>query len=120
MDQLIGSIQKETASRTIPGYQQIDSDYRNDQPLVTSEALFGISINEPAEHWVYQGGVILNTSFTLSNDRISFIESQSPSALANRTLEESLKDLMDGPVSLVTLSSETGKCYGSSPYLHLF
>ena len=114
-DRLIGSIQKETASRTTPGYQQIDSDYRNNQPLVTSEALFGMSINEPKDQWVYQGGVLLNASFTLSKDRVSFVESRSPSALADNGGRITLKDLMDGPVSLVTLSCETGRVLWRKP-----
>lgn len=108
-DQLIGTIQKATASRTSPSYAQIDQDYRNAQPMVTSETVFRLDPKSGQSDWEYHGGVILNPTLTMSESAIFFIETQSSQALENKVGRISLDDCFAGRADMVALSLNTGK-----------
>ena len=67
---LIGTLQSAQASRRRPGREQVDSDYRNGQPLVASETLFVADPLTGKPRWVFDQGSILNPTLTSSKDAI--------------------------------------------------
>ncbi len=80
-DQIIGSRVKRDSR-----YQGDDGewyeDYHQDQvSRVTSEALFGLDRKEGSRRWIYRGGAILNSTITLGDGMIFFIESRNPAAI---------------------------------------
>ena len=46
---------------------------------VSSENLFALEANSGDLHWNYQGGLIINSTITLAEDRIWFVEARDPS-----------------------------------------
>ena len=103
-NQLIGSGEKKTASWREPGlttiYGQAYFDYK---PLVTSDYLFGMNRSTGQQLWNYRNpsSVIINSSITVSDDAVYFVESRNAAAVSDA----------DGRVTLAVLLS------GSSEYL---
>jgi outer membrane protein assembly factor BamB len=57
-------------------------DYHPDQiARVTSEALFGLDRTSGEHRWTYRGGAILNSTITIGDGMIFFIESRNPAAM---------------------------------------
>ncbi|MDG1892089.1 MAG: PQQ-binding-like beta-propeller repeat protein [Verrucomicrobiota bacterium] len=106
---LLGSIQKDSASRTQPGYEQIDADYRNAQPLVTSQALFRLDPETGQMSWMYRQGDLINSTFTVSGPQVFFVESHSQRARNNPSGRVRLSTLLEGEAYLVSISLESGK-----------
>jgi outer membrane protein assembly factor BamB len=123
--QLFGTAQKATASRTKPGYEQIDVDYNNDQPLVTGLSLFQIDAQTGRTIWQRDRGVLLNTSLTLapyahsvptnlpsagpaSGHRIVFIEARDRELLDHPTGRIPLPRLLAGDPWIVAVDAQTG------------
>lgn len=106
---LFGSFQKATASRTDASYARIDVDYNNDQPLVTGLGLFRMQPDTGRREWVYDHGVILNTTITLKNDRLYFVEAQDLELRAHETGRILLAEFMAARPRLVCLDIHTGK-----------
>lgn len=58
---------------------------------VTSESLFALDRGDGSPRWNYRGGLIINSTLTVSDDRVYFVESRNPAALdssAGRLIEE--------------------------------
>jgi len=108
-DYLIGSIQRASASRTSPSYEQIDQDYRNAQPIVTSESLFRLAPKTGRLDWRYEGGVILNPTLTMSESALCFIETQNSRAKVSPDGRVPLGDCLVDGAEVVALSIETGE-----------
>jgi len=143
--QLFGTTQKATASRTRPGYEQIDVDYNNDQPLVTGLSLFQLDAKNGRTVWHRQHGVLLNTSLTLagnprsiapgvppaspqprgsstpesaptpSTQRIVFVEARNPELLAHPTGRIPLQRLLAGDPWIVAVDAQTGELAWEKP-----
>jgi outer membrane protein assembly factor BamB len=114
-DQLFGTTQKATASRTRPGYEQIDVDYNNDQPLVTGLALFQIDATTGRTVWHRQRGVLLNTTLTLSGNRLLLVEARDPELVSHPTGRIPLPRLLQGDPWLVALDASTGAVVWEKP-----
>lgn len=57
-------------------------DYHPDQiARVTSEALFGQDRTSGDTRWIYRGGAILNSTITIGDGMIFFVESRNPAAI---------------------------------------
>ncbi len=114
-DQLIGSVQKDSASRTSPGYAQIDQDYRNGQPIVTSESLFRLNPKTGHMVWKYEGGEILNPTLTMSESTLFFVETKSSQAMENPTGRIPLENCLVDGGEIIALSLETGEVMWKRP-----
>ena len=83
-------------------------EYAPDQvSRVTSDLLFALDPQDGRPLWEYRGGAILNSTLTLGNEMIFFIESRNPSAInapGNRLTNEQLTDQF-----LVALDLRTGR-----------
>lgn len=106
-DALIGSRQKrDTAYLGDDGewYEDFDTQQTS---RVTSDRLFSLDPESGARRWTYQGGVILNSTITMADGMILFLESRNPAAAAaagSRLPHEILTDQY-----LVALDLRTGK-----------
>jgi len=114
-NRLFGTTQKATASRTIPGYEQIDVDYNNDQPLVTGLSIFQCDALTGGIAWHRQHGVILNTSITLRDQRLFFIEARDPERLSHPTGRIPLARLLSGDPWIVALDARSGTVVWETP-----
>lgn len=114
-DHLFGTTQKATASRTRPGYEQIDVDYNNDQPLVTGLAVFQIDATTGRTLWHRQRGVLLNTSLTLSGNRLLLVEARDPELVSHPIGRIPLPRLLQGDPWLVALDALTGTVVWEKP-----
>jgi outer membrane protein assembly factor BamB len=107
-DRLYGTAQTPTASRTQPSYQQIDIDYNNLQPLVTSRALFALDTLTRQPTWIHRRGSILNTTLTLDPHRFYFLESRHPLPERPQPGRHPLADLIAAQPTLVALNTTSG------------
>ncbi|MFO1461697.1 MAG: LamG-like jellyroll fold domain-containing protein [Verrucomicrobiota bacterium] len=106
-DRIIGSRQKQDAA-----YLGDDGEWYEDfddqqTSRVTSDLLFSLDPETGDRHWTYSGGVILNSTLTIADGMILFLESRSPKAIAaagSRLTHEQLTDQF-----LVALDLKTGK-----------
>ena len=106
-DSLIGSRQKRDAA-----YLGDDGEWYEDfdtqqTSRVTSDRIFSLDPSTGARRWTYQGGVILNSTITIADGMILFLESRSPAAAAaagSRVAHELLTDQY-----LVALDLRTGQ-----------
>ena len=114
-DHLIGSIQKDSASRTVPGYAQIDQDYRNGQPIVTSESLFRLDPKTGHVLWQYEGGLVLNPTLTISESTLFFVENQGSQSMENPTGRIALENCLANGGEIVALSLATGEVMWRQP-----
>jgi outer membrane protein assembly factor BamB len=114
-DQLFGTTQKATASRTRPGYEQIDVDYNNDQPLVTGPAVFQIDATTGRTVWQRQRGALLNTTLTLSGNRLLLVEARDPDLVSHPTGRIPLTRLLRGDPWLVALDASSGAVLWEKP-----
>ncbi|MBL9172867.1 MAG: PQQ-binding-like beta-propeller repeat protein [Verrucomicrobiales bacterium] len=106
-DRVIGSRQKQDAA-----YLGDDGEWYEDfddqqTSRVTSDRLFSLDPETGARPWTYAGGVILNSTLTIADGMILFLESRNPKALAaagSRLTHEQLTDQY-----LVALDLKTGQ-----------
>ncbi|MBN8248333.1 MAG: PQQ-binding-like beta-propeller repeat protein, partial [Verrucomicrobia bacterium] len=105
--QLIGSRQKRDAA-----YLGDDGEWYEDfdtqqTSRVTSDRIFAVDPESGARRWTYEGGVVLNSTLTIADGMILFLESRSPEARAaagSRVPHEHLTDQ-----HLVALDLATGR-----------
>ncbi len=104
---LIGSRQKKDAHYLGDDGEWYE-DYSPEQiSRVTSDRLFSLDPESGAVRWTYRGGVILNSTITIADGMVLFLESRNPEAMAapsNRLSHEQLTDQY-----LVALDLRTGK-----------
>lgn len=104
-NQIIGSANHKRA-----GYRgDVGEWYEDFKPgqidRVTSSHLFSIDSSENRPQWNYRNGVILNSTITISNGKIFFVESRNPAAKAkagSRLVEEIKKDQFIVAIDLKT------------------
>jgi outer membrane protein assembly factor BamB len=85
-----------------------------DTARVTSDFLFAAPWYSGEPQWIYQQGVLLNSTITIADDLVFFIESRNPAAKAkdtSRMLVEVLQDQV-----LVALNRHSGKVVWEKPY----
>ncbi|MBN1853587.1 MAG: PQQ-binding-like beta-propeller repeat protein [Pirellulales bacterium] len=110
---LLGSGQlKGTTYRTITRDAQLYSEpvwYPN-LKIASSLFLFGIQEGRTEPLWIYQSGRIVDTTITVADETIYFIESTSPKAISNTSGRLSILDMFDGGTQyLVSLDCNTGR-----------
>jgi outer membrane protein assembly factor BamB len=109
-DILFGSGRKKGASYTETSYEADDSLWYRNMKLVTSEYLFAINKQDGQLLWKYHAGLILNTTITVGDGRIYFLETNSPKAIADTLGRMPAKTLFDGGSQyLVALDVQTGQ-----------
>ena len=87
---------------------------RKEIARVTSDSLFSIDTYTGDTQWLYRRGVLINSTITISNGRIYFIESRSDQAKdadTGRLLDEVLLDQY-----LVAMDAATGNVIWEKPY----
>jgi outer membrane protein assembly factor BamB len=107
---LFGSGRKKGASYTETSYEADNSLWYRDMKLVTSDYLFAIDKRDGRLLWKYYAGLIVNTTITVGDEWIYFIETDSPKALADKLGRMPAKTLFDGGNQyLVALDKQTGQ-----------
>jgi hypothetical protein len=106
---LFGTAQRPTASRTTASRQQIDVDYANDQPVVISDAVFCVEPDGSGLRWSYRGGALINSTITIGEGRMYFVESRGAQSGSDSTGRIPLADLLAGSAELIALDAATGK-----------
>ena len=113
--QLFGSAQKPTASRTNPSRELIDKDYSNERPVATGNAVFCLDPRDGNTRWVYQNGVIINSTITVNDGAVFFVESRNAKARQHTTGRMQLSTLLESEAFLVALDCQTGKVRWRQP-----
>ena len=107
-ERIIGSAQSVHASRTEPSRSLIDSDYRNVQPIVCSQAVFSVDAETGNEHWRYGERRILNPTLTVSGDSLYFVELDAWASDGHDAARIRLDKLPERRASLVCLDRKFG------------
>jgi len=106
---LLGSGRRKAASYTETSYDADNALWHRNMKLVTSEYVFAMNKNTGEELWTYKDGLIINTTITLGGERMYFIETTSPAAMANKLGRMPATVLFDGGEQyLVALDMKTG------------
>ncbi len=100
-----------------PGAAYADTSYDADKALwyqgmelVTSDYLFAVDRQSGATRWLYSSGVIINSTITIGDGRVYFVESHSPDALADGEGRMPLKKIFGGGDQyLVALDMRNGE-----------
>ena len=107
---LFGSGRKKGASYTETSYEADDSLWYRDMKLVTSDYLFAKDKQDGRLLWKYRAGLVVNTTITVGDEWIYFLETDSPRALADKLGRMPAKTLFDGGSQyLVALEKKTGQ-----------
>jgi len=107
---IFGSGRRKGASYTETSYEADTALWNRNMKLVVSDYLFALEKKSSRELWKYKEGLILNTTITLGDGRIYFIETNSPKALADKLGRMPVKTLFDGgDQHLVALDARTGQ-----------
>ena len=107
---LFGSGRKKGASYTETSYEADDSLWYRDMKLVTSDYMFAKDKQDGRLLWKYKAGLIVNTTITIGGERVYFLETDSPKALADMLGRMPAKTLFDGGSQyLVALDKTTGR-----------
>ena len=109
-DLLFGSAAKPNASYQETSYAADSSLWYRNMKVVTSDYLFAMDRNNGDKKWTYTDGVILNTTITIGNGRVYFIESTGSHAKSDTLGRMPIRKLFaDGSQNLVALNAQTGK-----------
>ncbi len=109
-DVLCGSGCKEGASYAETSYDADIALWHRNMKLVTSDYVFALNKNNGRPLWKYKDGLIVNTTITVADGRMYFIETHSPKALADKIGRMPVKMLFDGGDQyLVSLDIQTGQ-----------
>jgi outer membrane protein assembly factor BamB len=107
---LFGSGRKKGASYTETSYQADNLLWYRDMKLVTSDYLFAMDKRNGQLLWKYRAGLILNTTITVGDSQMYFLETGSPQAMADTLGRMPVKKLFDGTSQyLVALDTQVGK-----------
>ena len=107
---LFGSGRRKGASYSETSYEADDSLWYRDMKLVTSDYLFATDKRDDRLLWKYHAGLIINTTITVGDELIYFLETNSPKALADKLGRMPAKKLFDGGSQyLVALDKQTGR-----------
>ncbi|MCF7764348.1 MAG: PQQ-binding-like beta-propeller repeat protein [Verrucomicrobia bacterium] len=106
---LYGTVQQAGASRQAPSRHQIDIDYLSRQPVVTGRMFFCMEPVTGVAIWSHQRGVIVNSTLTIADGRVYFIESLNASAVAETSGRLPLERITAVDCRLVALDAQTGE-----------
>jgi hypothetical protein len=107
---LFGSGRRKGASYTETSYEADDSLWYRDMKLVTSDYLFAKDKRGGQLLWKYRAGLIVNTTITVCDKNLYFLETDSPRALADKLGRMPAKTLFSGGSQyLVALDKKTGR-----------
>ena len=107
---LFGSGRRKGASNTQTSYEADVALWHRNMKVVVSDYLFAMQKARRRLLWRYKGGLILNTTITIGDGRIYFLETHSPKAMADKLGRMPVKTLFDGGDQyLVALDARTGK-----------
>ena len=106
---LFGSAQKSTASRMDASYDRVNADYANNQPVVTSEAVFAVDATTGVVQWIHRNGVIVNPTLTIAGGRVYFVEGRSDAAMNHDTGRMPLETVLAAESYLVALNAQSGE-----------
>ena len=84
--------------------------------LVTSTYLFALEDESGKPAWTYKSGLIINTTITIGDGRVYFVESHSPLARRNARGRTPMKTFLPGPNFLVALDLKTGATAWKKPF----
>lgn len=104
---LVGSRVKPDSRYLGDDGEWFEDDHVDQISRVTSESLFGLHRADGTHRWTYRGGAILNSTITIGDGMIFFVESRSPKALASPTGRINPEWLTDQ--HLVALDLRTGQ-----------
>jgi len=105
-----GSGRRKGASYTETSYKADDSLWYRNMKLVTSDYLFAMDKRDGRQLWKYHDGLIINTTITVGDGRIYFLETDSPKAMADTLGRMPAKKLFDaGKQYMVAIDTETGQ-----------
>ncbi len=105
---LYGTVQQSGASRQAPSRHQIDIDYLSRQPVVTGRMFFCMDPVTGVQLWNHQRGVIVNTTVTIADGRVYFIESLNDKAVAEASGRMPLELITAADCHLVALDARSG------------
>jgi outer membrane protein assembly factor BamB len=109
-DLLFGSGRRKGASYTETSYEADDALWYRNMKLVTSDYLFAKDKRNGRLLWKYRAGLIVNTTITIGDGWIYFLETDSPKAMAETLGRMPAKTLFDGGNQyLVALDKQTGR-----------
>jgi outer membrane protein assembly factor BamB len=113
-DQILGSIQKATASRTVPTRELIDQDYGNARPLVTGTGLFLMECSTGQVRW-QQEAIVLNPTLAATAQRVFFVAATADGLRSHPTGQILLERLLESGAEVRALDAETGHTIWSQP-----
>jgi len=106
---LFGSGRRKGGSYTETSYEGDNALWYQDMKLVVSDYLFAKDKRNDDLLWKYDAGLVLNTTITVGDGRMYFIETSSPKALADKLGRIPAKTLFDGgDQNLVALDTQSG------------
>ncbi|NQT88971.1 PQQ-binding-like beta-propeller repeat protein, partial [bacterium] len=106
---LVGTGRKPTATYTQQSHAADDALWYDNMSLVTSDYAFAADPATGKVLWTYKSGVLLNTTLTLGDGRMYFVESHSPKALEGKLGRTPMRTFLGGPNFLTALDLATGK-----------
>jgi outer membrane protein assembly factor BamB len=118
-DLLFGSTTRPNAARSGHSRKQISEAYYDAVPMVTSDSVFALERHSGAHRWQYRAtaGAIVNSTITIGDDRLYFVESGNPETLRESSGRSKLKQLVasDQGATLVALNVKDGSVAWQSP-----
>ncbi|MDH4238132.1 MAG: PQQ-binding-like beta-propeller repeat protein [Phycisphaerae bacterium] len=109
-DILFGSGRRKGASYTETNYDADVALWHRNMKLVVSDYVFAMNKNNGRPLWKYKYGLVVNTTITVADGRMYFVETHSPKALADKVGRMPVKILFDdGEKFLVALDIQTGR-----------
>jgi len=106
-DMLIGSSVKAGSGYLGDDGEWFEDDHPEDISRVVSAHLFAVDRHDGNSLWSYTGGAIINSTITIGDEEIFFLESQNPAAIHAETGRLKPEELTD--VRLVCLDLRSGK-----------
>jgi outer membrane protein assembly factor BamB len=107
---LFGSGRRQGGSYTETSYEGDNALWYQDMKVVVSDYLFAKAKQDDNLLWKYNNGLVLNTTITVADGRMYFIETTSAKALADKLGRMPVKTLFDGgDQNLVALDTRSGE-----------
>lgn len=100
-DALFGTARRAGSAIKTHSREEVVRQYGEHQPLITSHMLFKV------DGWSYRGGAIVNTTLTVANDRIWFVEGRSATAQRDAGGRVPLTEIF-ADAAMVCLDARTG------------
>ncbi len=116
-DLLFGSVTKPGAAFRVQDVPTQTLIWRDQQPVVTSDALFALDRHTGRPRWTYtpERGVVVNPTLAVGGGRVYFVESANPETRNVADGRVTLDALLGQGASLVALDSATGDVLWSRP-----